>query len=110
MPTAEGAATLPELAPALRAAGVSGVDETPLRRSLYSSDASLYRVQPQVVVVPRHVDELDAALAVARTHGTSLTMRGPGTPIAGNAGGPGVVVDVSRHLHRIVEVDPDAAT
>ena len=108
--TAEGAATLPELASALRAAGVSGVDDTPLRRSLYSSDASLYRVQPQVVVVPRHVDELDAALTVAREHGTPLTMRGAGTSIAGNAVGPGVVVDVSRHLHRIVEVDAEAGT
>ncbi len=99
-----------DLVQALRAAGLSGVDDSALRRSLYSSDASLYRVEPRVVAVPRHVDEIDAALAVCRDLGVPLTMRGAGTSIAGNAVGPGVVLDTSRHLHRVLELDPVAGT
>ncbi len=95
---------------ALRSAGVSGVDRSRLTRSLYASDASLYRVEPRVVVTPREVDELAAVLAVCAAHGVPLTTRGAGTSIAGNAVGPGVVVDTSRHLDRVLGVDPGART
>ncbi|MFT4011316.1 MAG: FAD-binding and (Fe-S)-binding domain-containing protein [Nocardioidaceae bacterium] len=99
-----------DLAAALRRAGLTDVDDSALARSLYSSDASLYRVAPQVVVRPRHVDELDTVVEVSRELGVPLTMRGAGTSIAGNAIGPGIVVDTSKHLHRIVSIDADAAT
>jgi FAD/FMN-containing dehydrogenase/Fe-S oxidoreductase len=99
-----------DLVEALRAAGVADVDATPLRRTLYSSDASLYRIEPQAIVVPQHVDEVLATLAVCGELGVPLTMRGAGTSIAGNAVGPGVVVDVSRHLNRVVSIDPEAGT
>ncbi len=95
---------------ALRRQGVPDVDGSRLARALYSTDASLYRVVPQVVVRPRHVDELVATVAVARETGTPLTMRGAGTSIAGNAVGTGIVVDTSRHLNHVLEVDPDART
>ena len=61
-----------ELAAELRAAGLNGVDDSVLARSLYASDASLYRVEPRVVVTPRHVDEIDATLAVCRSLGDGL--------------------------------------
>ncbi|MCQ0011198.1 FAD-binding and (Fe-S)-binding domain-containing protein [Actinomadura madurae] len=99
-----------ELAGALRRAGVSGVDDSALARSMYSSDASLYRVPPRVVVTPREAGELPVVLEVCRDAGVPLTMRGGGTSIAGNAVGPGVVVDVSRHLNRVLEIDPEAGT
>jgi FAD/FMN-containing dehydrogenase/Fe-S oxidoreductase len=99
-----------DLAAALRAAGVSDVDDTPLARSLYASDASIYRVEPRVVVRPRHPDELDGVLAVARETGTPVTLRGAGTSIAGNAVGPGIVVDTRRHLGRVLALDPEAGT
>ncbi|GHE27566.1 lactate dehydrogenase [Streptosporangium violaceochromogenes] len=99
-----------DLIAALRAAGAENVDGSPLRRSLYSSDASLYRIPPRAVVVPRHVDELAAVLRVCRERAVPLTMRGAGTSIAGNAVGPGVVVDVSRHLNRVLEVDAESGT
>ena len=99
-----------DVARALRAAGVGDVDDSTLARALYSSDASLYRVTPQVVVRPRHVEEIVGAVAVARETGTPLTMRGAGTSIAGNAVGTGIVVDTSKHLNRVLRVDREART
>jgi len=99
-----------ELVGALRAAGIGEVDDSTRRRAEYSSDASNYRVVPSVVVFPRHVDEAAAALLVAQRHGVPFTSRGAGTSIAGNAVGSGVVVDFSRHLNRVLSIDPDTRT
>ncbi len=97
-----------DLAHELGRRGVTDVDDSALARALYSTDASLYRVPPQVVVRPRDTDEILAALQVARETRTPLTMRGAGTSIAGNAVGPGIVVDTARHLNRVLEVDAEA--
>ncbi|MBZ4017931.1 FAD-binding oxidoreductase, partial [Streptomyces purpurogeneiscleroticus] len=99
-----------ELAAALRRAGVTGADASDLARSLYASDASLYRIAPLAVVTPRHTDEIAAVREVCAEHRVPVTMRGAGTSIAGNAVGPGVVIDASRHLDRILEIDPEAGT
>ncbi|MER6895523.1 FAD-dependent oxidoreductase, partial [Amycolatopsis sp. NPDC000740] len=80
------------------------------RRAEYAADASNYRVVPQVVILPRETEDVLATLEIARRHGVPLTSRGGGTSVAGNAIGPGVVVDFSRHLHRIVDLDPRART
>ncbi|WP_275291773.1 FAD-binding and (Fe-S)-binding domain-containing protein [Amycolatopsis sp. La24] len=80
------------------------------RRAEYSTDASNYRVVPQVVVMPRDTGDVLATLEIARRHGVPLTSRGGGTSVAGNAIGPGVVIDFSRHLNRIVDLDPRART
>jgi FAD/FMN-containing dehydrogenase/Fe-S oxidoreductase len=97
------------LVDALRRAGIADVDDSGLARALYSSDASLYRVLPRAVVLPRHVDEIVATLEVCRALGVPLTARGAGTSIAGNAVGPGVVLDTSRHL-TAVRIDPASRT
>ena len=73
------------------------VDDSTLTRALYSSDASLYRVVPQVVVRPRHADELQRdPRRLAPRPAPPVTMRGAGTSIAGNAVGPGIVVDTAQ--------------
>ena len=90
--------------------GVEDVDDSDLARSLYASDASIYRVEPRVVVRPRHVDEIPAVLEVVRETGVPLTMRGAGTSIAGNAVGPGIVMDTFRHLNRVLAVDVESRT
>ena len=102
--------TAGDLVAALRREGVADADDSTLARALYSTDASLYRVVPQVVVRPRAAEEIAAALAVARAAGVPVTMRGAGTSIAGNAVGPGLVVDTSRHLTRVLSLDPEART
>ncbi|TDD94805.1 FAD-binding and (Fe-S)-binding domain-containing protein, partial [Jiangella asiatica] len=87
-----------------------GVDASSRRRAEYSTDASNYRVVPRVVVFPRHVDDVLAVADVARTAGVALTARGGGTSVAGNAVGPGIVVDFSRHLNRVLEIDPETSS
>ncbi|MGI8761212.1 MAG: FAD-binding and (Fe-S)-binding domain-containing protein [Jatrophihabitantaceae bacterium] len=98
------------VAAALRRAGVGEVDESTRRRAEYSTDASNYRLVPAAVVFPRHADEVAAALQVARDLGVPFTSRGGGTSTAGNAVGTGIVVDFSRHLNRVLSVDPEART
>ena len=100
----------PSIAAELRRAGIAEVDDSTRRRAEYSTDASLYRVVPEAVVFPRAVDELAAVVDVCRRTGAAVTARGAGTSIAGNAVGPGVVIDCSRHLNRILAIDPDTAT
>ena len=98
-----------ELAFQLRRRGAADVlDATDLTRALYSSDASLYRVVPQAVARPRNAEEASAVLDAARTVGMPVTTRGAGTSCAGNAVGPGLILDTSRHLNRILEIDPEA--
>ncbi len=102
--------TAAEVVAALTRHGIHDVDTSDLARALYATDASVYRVPPLVVVRPRHTEEIAAVLAVARETGTPLTMRGAGTSIAGNAVGPGLVVDTSKHLNRVLSVDREART
>ena len=99
-----------ELAAALRGAGLSGVDDSARRRAEYSTDASNYRVVPSVVAFPGHAEEAAAALRIATQFGVPVTCRGGGTSTAGNSVGPGVVLDFSRHLNRVLSVDPETRT
>ncbi|SFU10460.1 FAD-binding and (Fe-S)-binding domain-containing protein [Arthrobacter sp. ov118] len=82
------------------------VDTSSLARALYSSDASNYRVVPEVVIMPRHREDAISAVTVAQNHGIPITARGGGTSCAGNAVGPGMVIDFSRFMNRIISIDP----
>jgi FAD/FMN-containing dehydrogenase/Fe-S oxidoreductase len=100
-----------ELASQLQQRGVGEVlDTTALTRALYSSDASLYRVVPLAVAQPRTLEAVAAVLDAARVAGMPVTTRGAGTSCAGNAVGPGLILDTSRYLNGIVEIDPEART
>ncbi|MFT4298977.1 MAG: FAD-binding and (Fe-S)-binding domain-containing protein [Aeromicrobium sp.] len=99
-----------DVAEELRRRGVSDVDDSGTARAVYSADASLYRIPPRVVVRPRDADEVLAALDAARSTGTSITARGAGTSVAGNAIGPGIVLDFAKYLNRVHEVDAEART
>ncbi|WUX01978.1 FAD-binding oxidoreductase [Streptomyces sp. NBC_01450] len=79
-------------------------------RALTTMDASNYRRVPLGVVRPRDADDLAAALSVCRAHGVPVVPRGGGTSIAGQATGTGVVLDLTRHMNRIVALDPEART
>lgn len=94
----------------LQSRGVADARADATTRAVYSSDASLYRVQPSAVVFPRHIDEVLTTLEVCRERGIPLTSRGAGTSLAGNAIGRGVVIDFSRHLNRVLELDAETRT
>ncbi|WP_432494751.1 FAD-binding and (Fe-S)-binding domain-containing protein [Kineococcus auxinigenes] len=111
--TDEGAAArlADRLAAALGTPAGSGVvDASTRRRAEYTTDASNYRVVPQVVVFPRSIEDVEAVFAVCRELGVPFTSRGAGTSVAGNAVGTGVVLDFSRHLNRVLEIDAEGAT
>ncbi len=95
-------------AEALRRVTDGRVSTTPLARWMYSTDASGYRVVPDVVLVAGSTDDLLAAAWVAAEYGLPLVVRGAGTSLAGQAIGPGLMVDCFR-LDRIIALDPDAA-
>jgi FAD/FMN-containing dehydrogenase/Fe-S oxidoreductase len=77
-----------------------------LVRWLYSTDASIYRVVPDAVLVARSVDDLAAAAEVAAEFDVPLCVRGAATSLAGQTLGSGIAVDCF-HLDRILEIDPD---
>ena len=97
-------------ADALRSLLDGEVDASERRRAEYSSDASNYRVPPLAVVFPRSADDVARTIEFASQEGIPITARGGGTSVAGNAIGPGFVLDFSRHLNRLVAVDPETST
>ena len=105
MPQYDVRALVAELDAALRgsATGDAGA------RGLYATDASNYRVVPDLVVVPADVEDLVAAVQITAAAGAPIVLRGAGTSMAGNAIG-GVVIDVSAHLNTIVDIDPVSRT
>jgi len=79
-------------------------------RILYSTDASIYQIEPLGVVIPRNQDDLQAVVELAAKYKTPILPRGSGSSLAGQAVGEALIVDVSRWLDRIIEVDPEART
>ena len=86
------------------------VDASVGTRARYSSDAGLTRIPPLAVAFPRTPEQALAAFELARAHGVPLTARGGGTSCASNAIGPGLVLDFSRHMNRVLSIDPEART
>src|SRR5690625_5041068 len=86
------------------------VDATSLTRSIYSTDASNYRVVPDIVVMPRHADDVVTAVDIARDYSLPVTARGGGTSCAGNSVGPGLVLDFSRYMNKVLDIDTENHT
>lgn len=76
-------------------------------RGRYATDASIYQIMPLGVFVPATVDDVATALALAREHRVPVLPRGGGTSQCGQTTGAALVIDCSKHLRRILEVDPD---
>ncbi len=79
-------------------------------RGAYTSDASLYRRFPAAVLEPEGVDDVRAGIELARLRGWPVVGRGGGTSVAGNAIGEGLVIDTSRRMNRVLDIDPVART
>ncbi|MEC3917500.1 FAD-binding and (Fe-S)-binding domain-containing protein [Nocardia sp. CDC160] len=78
-------------------------------RHLFSRDASMYAITPLGVAFPEHAEDVAAAVRVAAEFGVPIVARGAGTSLAGQTVGPGLVLDMSRHLTRIV-IDAESRT
>jgi len=74
-------------------------------RALYSTDASVYQIEPLGIVVPRTREDVVRTVEIAARHGVSITARGGGTSQAGQAIGAGLQLDTSKYLNRILEVN-----
>ena len=94
------------LAEALRAAVSGEVRFDRGTRALYATDGSNYRQVPIGVVLPRNVDDVEATVALCRRYGAPLLCRGGGTSLAGQCCNVAVILDFSKYMSRILEIDP----
>ena len=108
-PAAHGDAHAGELAAALRRELAGDVRDDAYTRHLFAADASMYAQQPLLVAFPRSADDIAAAIVVAKRFDVPVVPRGGGTSLAGQtAGGRGIVLDTSRYLNEIRDLDPEA--
>ena len=87
---------------------ISEVHFDRLTRLLYSTDASIYQIIPIGVAIPRDEAEIIAAIEIAGRHAVPILPRGGGSSLAGQAVGQALVLDFSRYLDRILNVNPEA--
>ncbi|MDO9301628.1 MAG: FAD-binding oxidoreductase, partial [Anaerolineales bacterium] len=78
-----------------------------ISRALYSSDASIYQVKPYGVFFPRSAEEIQTAVRLAAKYQIPILPRGGGTSMAGQTVNEALVIDISRHLDNILEVNRD---
>ena len=74
-------------------------------RGVYATDASVYQIQPELVVLPKHDADVRAATQVARRHKMPVLPRGGGTSLSGSTVGAAMVLDFSKHMNRILELN-----
>ncbi|MDB5639578.1 MAG: lactate dehydrogenase [Bradyrhizobium sp.] len=87
-----------------------GVYFDSFNRGRYATDASFYQIMPAGVVVPRTMDEALRALAICRDAGRVVTPRGGGTSQCGQTVNDGIVIDLSKHLNRVISLDAENRT
>jgi FAD/FMN-containing dehydrogenase/Fe-S oxidoreductase len=78
-----------------------------ISRALYSTDASVYQIEPEGVVIPKTREDILRAVALCRRFGCSVTMRGGGTSQGGQAIGKGLQIDLSKYYSRVLEVNAE---
>src|SRR6266496_479724 len=76
-------------------------------RILYSTDASIYQIEPRGVVIPKTQDDLQAAVELSAKYKIPVLPRGAGTSLAGQAIGNSLILDCSRWLDHLVEINPE---
>src|SRR5262249_35844254 len=79
-------------------------------RQLYSTDASIYQIEPLGVVIPRTLEDLQTAVQIALEMHVPITPRGGGPSLSGQSIGPGVVIDCSKYLNKLLSIDPEGLT
>src|SRR5690349_13308429 len=80
----------------------------PASRALYATDASMYQIEPQGVAIPKNQDDLQAAVELAVKHRVPILPRGAGSSLGGQAIGVALILDCSRYLDHIENIDVEA--
>jgi FAD/FMN-containing dehydrogenase/Fe-S oxidoreductase len=101
---------MPGLERRLKAELSGDVQFDPFSRGRYATDASHYQIMPVGAVAPRTIEEAERAIGIARSEGVSVLARGGGTSQAGQTVGEGLVVDCSKYLTRILDLDLKSAS
>ncbi|HAA55663.1 MAG TPA: oxidoreductase [Myxococcales bacterium] len=78
-----------------------------LSKMLYSTDASIYQVEPYGVVIPRHEEDVIRTVQVASTYGVPIIPRAGGTSLAGQCVGKGIVLDISKYMNKMLDFNPE---
>lgn len=94
----------------LRSAISGEVRSDALSRALYATDASIYEIVPDAVVLPKSTTDVSAAVRICAKHGVPITPRGAGTGLSGGCVNRGIQLDCSRYLNRILHIDSEART
>ena len=79
-------------------------------RMLYSTDASNYQIEPVGVLIPRHAGDVQAAVELAGKHGITILPRGGGSALAGQTVGHSLVVDFSKYMSNVLNINPEERT
>ncbi len=94
----------------MRKLSCGDVDDSDQTRATYSHDASIFQITPEVVVFPRNSGDIQRLVVYASAHaGTTITARAAGTDMSGGAIGQSIVMDATRHLNQIVDLERDAS-
>ncbi len=97
------------LAEDLRELGCGDVDDSESTRTTYSHDASIFEITPEVVVFVRDATDVERLTQYAAAHkGVSITARSAGTDMSGGAVGPSIVMDTTKHLNAVIDIERDA--
>jgi len=94
-----------DVARRLRHETAGDIHVDPFTRGRYATDASIYQVMPAGVVIPRTMSDIEATIGIAREHGLPITPRGGGTSQCGQTVNAGLIIDNSRYLNRLLELD-----
>ena len=101
---------LAQFATDIRREGLGELRLDPVARKLYSTDASIYQIEPLGVAFPRHEDDLVGLVGLANSYGVPILPRGSGTSLAGQTIGPAIIIDFSRYLNKLLEVNLEERT
>ncbi len=81
-----------------------------ITRTLYSTDSSIYQITPKAVFIPQNQEDLHAVVEISAKYGIPILPRGSGSSLAGQAVGDALILDLSRYLDKILDVNPEART
>mgnify|MGYP001818450800 CR=1 FL=1 len=96
---------LKEITHKLRSTLSGEVLDDDFTRGIYATDASIYQIKPKFVVFPKSEDDVCQAIAFARQQKMTILPRGAGTSLAGQTVGESVVLDFSKHMNQVLEVN-----